>query len=54
MISKLETILLLEQFEQRPDETLLYNDEILFAIDLYRVSLTDYPQFLDKFLQSVL
>jgi hypothetical protein len=54
MMSKLEIILMLEQFEQLPNENLLYNDEMLFAIDLYRVPLTDYPRFLHAFLNSVL
>lgn len=54
MMSKSETILMLEQFEQHPNEILLYNDEMLFAIDLYRVPLTNYPRFLDAFLNSVL
>ena len=54
MMSKSETILMLEQFEQDPKEFLLYNDEILFAIDLYRVPLTDYPRFLYAFLESAL
>jgi len=54
MMSKSETILLLEQFEQHPNEILLYNDEMIFAIDLYSVPLTDYPSFLHAFLNSVL
>jgi hypothetical protein len=54
MMSKSKTILLLEHFEDRPNENLLYNDEIIFAIDLYRVPLTDYPRFLHAFLNSVL
>ncbi len=54
MISKSKTILLLEHFEQFPNEFLLYNDEMLFAIDLYSVPLTHYPRFLHAFLNSVL
>jgi hypothetical protein len=53
-MSNLETILMLEQFEQHPNEILLYNDEMLLAIDLYRVPLTDYPRFLYAFLESAL